>query len=397
MKTLYIDASMGAAGDMLTAALLQLFREDEAIEALNKIDIPGVKYTFEKVSRCGVVANHVHVYIEGEEEDNVHNHKREHHHHTSLDEVHDIISSLLISDKVKADAIGVYDIIADAESKAHGMSVSQVHFHEVGMMDAIADVVAVCQLIDNLAVDRIIVSPVNVGYGQVHCAHGVMPVPAPATANIIEGIPVYAGDIEGEMCTPTGAALLKYFADYYGKMPVMTVENTGYGAGKKDFPQAPNVIRTFLGVSEEGINRETEIIELCANVDDMTAEEISFAVEKLMSLGARDVSVSSVLMKKGRLGTLFRVITTENMSDGMTKAMFKYTSTIGIRKTICSRQILDRQEVSYTTSLGVVKGKKSTGFGVEKIKLEYEDLKAIAQNYQMSLREVKDIIEREID
>ncbi|MCF0130800.1 MAG: nickel pincer cofactor biosynthesis protein LarC, partial [Pseudobutyrivibrio sp.] len=369
MKTLYIDASMGAAGDMLTAALLQLFREDEAIEALNKIDIPGVKYTFEKVSRCGVVANHVHVYIEGEEEDNVHNHKREHHHHTSLDEVHDIISSLLISDKVKADAIGVYDIIADAESKAHGMSVSQVHFHEVGMMDAIADVVAVCQLIDNLAVDRIIVSPVNVGYGQVHCAHGVMPVPAPATANIIEGIPVYAGDIEGEMCTPTGAALLKYFADYYGKMPVMTVENTGYGAGKKDFPQAPNVIRTFLGVSEEGINRETEIIELCANVDDMTAEEISFAVEKLMSLGARDVSVSSVLMKKGRLGTLFRVITTENMSDGMTKAMFKYTSTIGIRKTICSRQILDRQEVSYTTSLGVVKGKKSTGFGVEKIKL----------------------------
>ena len=397
MKTLYIDASMGAAGDMLTAALLQLFREDEAIEALNKIDIPGVKYTFEKVSRCGVVANHVHVYIEGEEEDNVHNHKREHHHHTSLDEVHDIISSLLISDKVKADAIGVYDIIADAESKAHGMSVSQVHFHEVGMMDAIADVVAVCQLIDNLAVDRIIVSPVNVGYGQVHCAHGVMPVPAPATANIIEGIPVYAGDIEGEMCTPTGAALLKYFADYYGKMPVMTVENTGYGAGKKDFPQAPNVIRTFLGVSEEGINLETEIIELCANVDDMTAEEISFAVEKLMSLGARDVSVSSVLMKKGRLGTLFRVITTENMSDGMTKAMFKYTSTIGIRKTICSRQILDRQEVSYTTSLGVVKGKKSTGFGVEKIKLEYEDLKAIAQNYQMSLREVKDIIEREID
>ena len=397
MKTLYIDASMGAAGDMLTAALLQLFREDEAIEALNKIDIPGVKYTFEKVSRCGVVANHVHVYIEGEEEDNVHNHKREHHHHTSLDEVHDIISSLLISDKVKADAIGVYDIIADAESKAHGMSVSQVHFHEVGMMDAIADVVAVCQLIDNLAVDRIIVSPVNVGYGQVHCAHGVMPVPAPATANIIEGIPVYAGDIEGEMCTPTGAALLKYFADYYGKMPVMTVENTGYGAGKKDFPQAPNVIRTFLGVSEEGINRETEIIELCANVDDMTAEEISFAVEKLMSLGARDVSVSSVLMKKGRLGTLFRVITTENMSDGMTKAMFKYTSTIGIRKTICSRQILDRQEVSYTTSLGVVKGKKSTGFGVEKIKLEYEDLKAIAQNYQMSLSEVKYIIEREID
>ena len=397
MKTLYIDASMGAAGDMLTAALLQLFREDEAIEALNKIDIPGVKYTFEKVSRCGVVAKHVHVYIEGEEEDNVHNHKREHHHHTSLDEVHDIISSLLISDKVKADAIGVYDIIADAESKAHGMSVSQVHFHEVGMMDAIADVVAVCQLIDNLAVDRIIVSPVNVGYGQVHCAHGVMPVPAPATANIIEGIPVYAGDIEGEMCTPTGAALLKYFADYYGKMPVMTVENTGYGAGKKDFPQAPNVIRTFLGVSEEGINRETEIIELCANVDDMTAEEISFAVEKLMSLGARDVSVSSVLMKKGRLGTLFRVITTENMSDGMTKAMFKYTSTIGIRKTICSRQILDRQEVSYTTSLGVVKGKKSTGFGVEKIKLEYEDLKAIAQNYQMSLREVKDIIEREIE
>ena len=229
MRTLYIDCGMGAAGDMLTAALLELFPQPEKIvEELNTLGIPHVHFSTEKTSKCGFMGTHMHVHIHGEEEhvhDTVHEmahdesrHAHSHHHHSSLHDIEHILSHMNISDKLRTDVLAVYRLIADAESKAHGVPVSEIHFHEVGNLDAIADVTAVCLLMDKLSPAKIIASPIHVGSGQVRCAHGILPVPAPATAYLLQGCPIYGGQIKGELCTPTGAALLKYFVNEFGIM-----------------------------------------------------------------------------------------------------------------------------------------------------------------------------------
>lgn len=281
MKTLYIDCGMGAAGDMLTAALLEIAcrtesgRPDrEAIEkfasGFNKIGIPGVGMKAVQSEKMGITGTHVHIYVNGEEEhepeaphEHAHTHEHEHHHdhdhdhhhehghhhhhvHRSMKDIEEIISGLAIDDAVKDDVLNVYRIIAEAEGAVHGKPAGEVHFHEVGTMDAVSDVTAVCMLMREIAPEEVIASPVATGYGSVRCAHGVLPVPAPATALILRGVPAYAGDIEGELCTPTGAALVKYFAQKYSQMPVMSTEAIGYGLGTKDFAKA-NVIRIFYG------------------------------------------------------------------------------------------------------------------------------------------------------
>ncbi len=242
MKTLYLDCGMGAAGDMLTAALLELLPDREAfVEEWNALDIPGVRFTAEKCEKCGITGTHMRVTVHGKEEES-----GPHHHHGSMTDIRDIVSGLPIPTMVKLDILSVYEEIAQAESHVHGVPVEHIHFHEVGTMDAIADVTAVCLLLHRLAPDQIIASPVHVGSGQVRCAHGILPVPAPATAHILRGIPIYGGEIAGELCTPTGAALLKYFTTEFGPMPVMRVSAIGYGMGKKNFPRA-NCVRAMLG------------------------------------------------------------------------------------------------------------------------------------------------------
>ena len=254
MKTLYIECNMGAAGDMLLASLAELKGDVKACEdKLNSLGIPDVTYEFEKSVKCGIEGTHAHVAVHGVEEDEhmhehaheheVHEHHHEHehehdhhheehehahahthdhdhdhdhehehhHHHTHMSDIENIINGLNISDKVKADALAVYGLIAEAESKAHGKPITDIHFHEVGTMDAVADIVGVCVLLEQIAPAKIVVSPLATGFGSVRCAHGILPVPAPATASIIEGIPTYSGDVEGELLTPTGAALLKAF------------------------------------------------------------------------------------------------------------------------------------------------------------------------------------------
>lgn len=253
MKTLYLDCGMGAAGDMLTAALLELLPDQDAfVDSLNGLGIPGVLFTAEKSVKCGITGTHMQVTIRGEEEsDHMHHHDADghdhgHHHHGSMADIRDIVGGLAVPTMVKLDILSVYEEIAEAESHAHGIPVSRIHFHEVGAMDAIADVTAVCLLMHRLNPDRITVSPVHVGSGQVCCAHGILPVPAPATAYLLRNIPIYGGSIAGELCTPTGAALLKHFASDFGDMPVMKVNAIGYGMGKKDFPRA-NCVRAMLG------------------------------------------------------------------------------------------------------------------------------------------------------
>ena len=269
MKLMYIDCGMGAAGDMLTGALLELLDEDARaafVEEFNALGIPDVVMETEPSVKCGVKGMHVRIKVHGVEEDeHMHDHVHEHHHHDHHEHSHNGIAGIrhIVADhldlpeKVMEDVLKVYDIIADAESKAHGVPVTEVHFHEVGTMDAIADVTAVCLLMDRIKPQKTAASSVNVGGGTVKCAHGIIPVPAPATANILEGIPSYSGDIKSELCTPTGAALLKYFVDEFADMPEMSVEKCGYGMGTKDFDRA-NCVKIMLGEVDKlpnGIDR----------------------------------------------------------------------------------------------------------------------------------------------
>ena len=253
MRVMHIDCSMGAAGDMLSAALLELLPANERdgfVEALNRQGIPGVSVDAETSVKCGVSGTHIRVKVHGEEEGHTHGHDAHHHEHRGMAEIEHIVNDLEgLSEKVRSDVMNVYKIIADAESKAHGVPVAEVHFHEVGAMDAIADVSAVCMLMDRIGAARVTASPVNVGGGTVKSAHGILPVPAPATAFILEGIPYYSGDIKSELCTPTGAALLKYFVAEFREMPPMTIEAAGFGMGTKDFEKA-NCVRISLGTAE---------------------------------------------------------------------------------------------------------------------------------------------------
>ena len=302
MKTLYLDCSMGCAGDMLTAALLELFDDPvEIMMELNALGIPSVKFIREKSIKCGITGTHIRVFVADEEECECGHH---HHHHSQLADIAHIVEHLKVSQKVKQQVLDIYQIIAQAESKVHGVPVEQIHFHEVGAMDAIADITAVCYLMDKLGAEKVCASPVHVGSGQVKCAHGLLPVPAPATALILQGIPIYGGEIKGELCTPTGGALLKYYVNHFGDMPIMTVSAIGYGMGKKDFDR-PNCVRAMVG---ETAGQTDDVLELSCNLDDMTGEGIGFAMEQLLSAGALDVFTTAIGMKKSRPGILLTIL-----------------------------------------------------------------------------------------
>ncbi len=388
MKTLYLDCGMGAAGDMLTAALLELLPDpDGFIAELNAVGIPGVTIEKEQVSKCGIGGTHIAVKINGVEEDEAahgHHHDEHHHHHSGMHDIKHIVHHLSVPERVRKDVLGVYTLIAEAESHAHGVPVTDIHFHEVGTMDAVADVTAVCLLMDRIAPDQVIASPVHVGSGQVQCAHGILPVPAPATAYILRDVPIYGGGIRGELCTPTGAALLKYFVTEFGDMPVMKTAAIGYGMGKKDFPAA-NCVRAMLGETESAGDI---ILELNCNVDDMTGEAVGFAMEALFAAGALDVYTVPIGMKKSRPGTLFCVMCRPEDREKMVKLLFRHTTTIGIREKGYKRYTLDRSMETVRTPYGEVRSKISTGYGVTRQKYEYEDLARAARENDLSVSQI---------
>lgn len=301
-----------------------------------------------------------------------------------------IFAALPVSQAVRENALAVYRLIAEAESAAHGRPVSEIHFHEVGAMDAVADVTAVCMLMDRLAPDQVIVSPVHVGSGHVRCAHGVLPVPAPATAHILRGVPIYGGEVKGELCTPTGAALLKHFAARFGDMPPMRVNAIGYGMGKRDFPMA-NCVRAMLGEAED---RTDVVLELSCNVDDMTAEAIAFATQRLFDAGAHEVYTVAIGMKKSRPGTLIRAMCDENDRERILAAFFAHTTTLGVRETATRRFVLERSVHTLHTPYGDVRRKDSAGYGAHRSKFEYEDLARIALDRGVSLEEARRLVER---
>lgn len=389
MKTLYFECNMGAAGDMIMSALLELHPQpDSFMEKLNGLGIPNV--TFKKTTsvKCGISGTHVEVSVGGVVEDeHIHEHEHGHHHHShsSMHEIEHIIGHLDIPENVRNDAIGVYKLIAEAESHAHGCEISEIHFHEVGTMDAVADVVGTCLLINELNADRIIASPINVGSGQVRCAHGILPVPAPATAHILGGVPIYSNDIRGELCTPTGAAILKYFAEDFIPMPTMPVSKIGYGMGSKDF-EAANCVRVMLGETQD---KSDTVSELCCNLDDMTGEAIGFAVSRLFDAGALDVFTTPIGMKKNRPGILLTCICRENQRDEMLGLIFKHTTTIGVREYITNRYTLERTMETTHTQFGDVRVKRSSGWGVSRTKAEYDDMEKIARENNISISDIE--------
>ena len=423
MKTLYLSCEMGAAGDMLMAALYELL-EDKAVflDTMNRL-LPDVTVTAEESVKCGIRGTHMRVSIHGEEEethdhehdhahhdhdhphehhhDHIHEHHHEHDHdhehehhehhhaHAGLNDIYGILDNLPLPETVKGNAKAVYASIAKAESEVHGTTVTEVHFHEVGALDAVVDVAGVCLLMEMLKPDKVLCSPVHVGSGMVRCAHGLLPVPAPATAKLLSGVPIYGGSIRGELCTPTGAALLRHFAAEFGPMPVMTLTKTGFGMGKKDF-EACNAVRALWGESAESGN---EVLELRCNLDDMSGENIGFAMEELFKAGALDAFTQPIGMKKSRPGVMLTVLCRVSDRDKLVSALFRHTTTLGVRETLCRRSTLTRREETVETALGPVRVKISEGWGVTRRKAEYDDLAAIARREDLPLEAVRRLTE----
>ena len=418
MKTLYLECNMGAAGDMLTAALLELHPDPQGfVERMNRLGLPGVVFAAQPAVKCGITGTQVSVTVGGEEEEShdvplhshvhktaqdeahpghAHGHDHEHshehghgqHHHAGMGDIRHILSHLDIPQPVRQDAEAVYQLIAQAESHAHGRPVEEIHFHEVGTLDAVTDVVAVCWLLHDLAPEQIVASPVHVGCGQVRCAHGILPVPAPATAYILQGVPTYGGSVQGELCTPTGAALLKHFVQRFGPSPVMRVEKTGYGMGKKDF-EAANCVRAMLGQTQE---ESAAIAQLACNLDDMTPEALGFAQERLWEAGALDVTTAPIGMKKNRPGVQLTCLCRLEDREKLVSVLFAHTTTLGVRESLCTRYTLARSQRTVETEHGPVRVKEARGWGVTREKPEYEDVAKIAREQGLTLDQVKELL-----
>ncbi len=387
MKTLYLDCGMGAAGDMLTAALLELHPGPASfLERLNAALPEEVTVSAAADEKCGLRGTHVSVVIEGDEEGENDGHR---HRHTSVQEICARIDALDVPAAVKADVHTVYDAIAQAESEVHGYPVENIHLHEVGSWDALADVLAVCWLLYELQPDQILASPIHVGSGMVKCAHGLLPVPAPATERLLRGIPMYGGSIRGELCTPTGAALLRHFVGSFGPMPRMRVEKSGFGTGKKDF-EAANGLRALWGETDE---TGSSVLELCCNLDDMSGEAVGFAMERLLDAGALDVYTVPIGMKKSRPGIMLTCMCRAVQRDEMLRLLFRHTTTLGVREYVCARYTMQRSFRTEETPYGPVRIKTAEGWGVKREKAEYEDLARIACEQGISLREAREAAE----
>lgn len=421
MKTLYLECAMGAAGDMLMAALLELIPDPEGfIERMNNLGIPGVRVARLKEVKCGITGTRVEVKVLGEEEqsldvpahadpdahaedhehasdhrrDHDHTHERGHRHdhdrghrHAGVRDILSLIERLNVPADVRGNAAAVYRLLAEAESRVHGRPVEEIHLHEVGAMDAVADIVGVCLLMEMLAPDRVLASPVHVGSGQVRCQHGILPVPAPATALILQGLPIYGGAVRGELTTPTGAALLRHFASAFGPMPAMRLEAVGYGMGKKDF-EAANCVRALLGVSWAAGFSEREVCELRCNVDDMTGEAVGFALETLLGLGALDAFTVPIQMKKSRPGQMIVCLCEPEDADTLAQAMLRHTTTFGVRRSLCPRYALNRLVETVETPFGPIRRKRGDGYGVRKTKWEYEDVAQAARRAGIPVQDV---------
>jgi uncharacterized protein (TIGR00299 family) protein len=435
MRIAYLDCFSGVSGDMFLGALVDAGVPagllEETAAALNV----GARLEISKVVRSGIAATKVDVFAHGEKdlpremywaqrneaqanhkvetrahrahgieseeapESPVATHSHEHGHGRGLTEIRAIIGKANIGENAKKTALNVFQALGEAEAKIHNTSIEKIHFHEVGAVDAMVDIVCAAVGADTLGIDEWVCSPLNVGGGTVRCAHGILPVPAPATVEILKNAPVYSSGLNVELVTPTGAAIVKTLANRFAPFPEMTIETCGYGAGTREFPGQPNVLRLSIGTQESSLASKTShetITVLEANLDDLNPQIVGYALERLLEEGALDAFALPVQMKKSRPGTLLTVITTAQDAARLTHVIFKETSTLGVRRRDEKRQVLARRFENVRTQWGDVRVKIASMNGtITNYAPEYEDCRRIAAQHHVPLKDVMHAATRE--
>ena len=383
MKIAYFDCFSGISGDMFLGALIDAGLDFKALQReLKKLKLDNFEISAHKVEKQNIAATQFHVEYQPE------------HHHRHLRHLNDIVDQSDLPGDVKKGAKKIFLKIARAEAKIHNMPVEKVHFHEVGAVDTIVDVVGALVGVKLLGIDKIYSSPLNVGSGFVTFSHGTFPVPAPATAEILKGVPTYSTDSRGELATPTGAAIITALAERFGDMPTMTGESIGYGAGSREMENRPNVVRLFLGQKVE--DREADAVYVVeTNIDDMNPQWYEHVMQRLLQQGALDVFLTHTLMKKNRPGVLLTMFCRENNLDDLVRIVFTETTSIGVRIRKESRRILTRTIKKVDTPYGVVRVKYSELNGeIVNAMPEYEDMKKIAEKENIPLKKLFEIVQQ---
>ena len=405
MRIAYLDCFSGISGDMFLGALVDGGVSPKLLEeTIAALEI-GARLEISRVQRSGISATKVDVYAHGEkdlprevfweqEQGNKHQHSdtHVHQHGRGLTEIRRIIAKAAVSEKAKATAIRIFEALGAVEAKIHNASVDDVHFHEVGAVDAMVDIVCAAVGVEALGVDEWVCSALNVGGGTVKCAHGTLPVPAPATVELLRDAPVFSSGPQVELVTPTGAAIVKTLVSRYASFPAMKIDKAGYGAGSRDFPEHPNVLRLTIGEAAEVAASPAETITVLeANLDDLSPQVLAYAIEQLLAAGALDVFSIPAQMKKGRPGTLLTVLSKPGDADRLTKIVFSETTTLGVRRRDEQRQVLSRRWEKVETNWGPVRIKIGSMNGtVSNYAPEYEDCRALAETHRVPLKRVMD-------
>lgn len=371
MRILYLDCFSGISGDMFIGACVDAGVDQHFLrESLAKLSIREFTIEFERVQRCGIAATKARVRVTSDHKDHIHRH---------LKDIEEIIGESSLSENVKGQSLAVFRRLAEAEASVHGTSIDQIHFHEVGAVDAIVDIVSAAICVEALGVEAVYTSPVSLGGGTVRCAHGVLPVPAPATAKLLEGFPVKLGPVEMELATPTGAAIVSTLCSPDVHVPEFSIKQTGFGAGDRDTKEVPNVLRVIVGETCISTSKD-EIVILEANVDDMTAETAGYVLERCFAAGALDVYMIPVTMKKSRPGLLIGVLVPPRLEKEIAQLLLTETSTFGLRRIACDRYVLPRSVMSVQTPWGDVRVKIGEIPSGKKIAPEYDDCQRCAKN-----------------
>ncbi len=380
MRTAYFDCIFGISGDMVLGALVSCGVPLKKLESeLKKLNIKGFELREEKVSYSGIAATHIEVITEDQ------NNSRH------LSHIIEIIESSELSAQVKERAIRIFTKLAGAEAKVHGTTPEKIHFHEVGALDAIVDVVGACIGFEFLGIDTFVSTPLHLGTGTVKCSHGLMPVPVPAVVELTRNVPVVRTEFEGEMTTPTGAAIISTLASSYGSIDNFTAEITGYGAGSRRREKIPNVLRITVGETAETFD-EDRCMMIETNIDDMNPELFGYISDRLFEEGAKDVFMTPIIMKKSRPATMLSVLTAEQNMNRIIEVLFSETTTIGVRFSGVIRKKLRREERIVKTDLGDIRAKIVYVNGSERITPEFEECSRVAREEGIPLQKVYDAV-----
>ena len=384
-KIAYLDCSSGISGDMLLAALLDAGLErDLLLNELRKLPLAGYEFRCARVLRGSLTGTQVEIDVPQPQPER------------HLGEIRQLLEGSALTEAVRTQALKMFERLAEVEGKLHGKPATEIHFHEVGAVDAFLDIVGACVGLELLEIDELSCSPLNVGGGQVETAHGTLPVPAPATAELLKGAPIYSSGVEGELVTPTGAVIVATLASSFGPMPPIKVARIGYGAGSRDYSGHPNIARLFVGEraevsdSEPRVTNPANVVTVIeANVDDMSPQLYGYLVERALDAGALDITCSSIQMKKNRPGLEISVLCVPERAEGLAQLLFEETTTIGLRIHEAGRLVLDREVVKVETPYGTVRVKIAKRAGkVINVSPEYEDCQRLAAEKSVPLKQV---------